>query len=133
MEYTASHKNSFKRWVKDGILHYDTPQILALIQPPVSINNCFFGIKRTWRTFDVDVNLEIKLLGTVLNKMFLIFQTFCSIVLLRMKNLKKKHSQVKILQNLRILPCQNALVVDFFCQSFCSKRILTSTEYCNLQ
>ena len=34
-----------------------------------------------------------------------------------MKCLKKKHSQVKILQNLSFLPCQNALVVDFFCQS----------------
>ena len=34
-----------------------------------------------------------------------------------MKCLKKKHSQVKIQQNLRILPSQNALVVNFFCQS----------------
>ena len=34
-----------------------------------------------------------------------------------MKCLKKKHSQVKILYNLRILPRQNALIVDLFCQS----------------
>ena len=31
MEYTVSHKNSFKWPVKDDILYYDTPLILALI------------------------------------------------------------------------------------------------------
>ena len=45
MEYTASCKNGF-RLVKDGILYYDTPRILALIQPPAPISNCFFGIKK---------------------------------------------------------------------------------------
>ena len=34
-----------------------------------------------------------------------------------MKSLKKKDFLVKIMQNLRILPCQNTVVVDFFCQS----------------
>ena len=46
MVYTASHKNSFKKSVKDDILHYDTPQILASIQQPAPISNCFFGIKK---------------------------------------------------------------------------------------
>ena len=68
----------------------------------------------TWQTFIAEVNLEIKTPGTALNKIFLIFQIFSGIILVRMKSLKKKHSQVKILQNLRILPCQNALVDDFF-------------------
>ena len=45
MEYTASRKKSFKRLVKDDILYYGTPQILALIQPPAAISNLFFGIK----------------------------------------------------------------------------------------
>ena len=45
MVYTASRKNSFERSVKD-ILHYDTPQILASIQQPAPISNCFFGIKK---------------------------------------------------------------------------------------
>ena len=42
-DYTASCKNSFK-WLY--ILHYDTPQILASIQQPAPISNCFFGIKK---------------------------------------------------------------------------------------
>ena len=46
MEYTASHKNSFIWSVKDDILYYDTPQILASIQPPAPISNRFFGIKK---------------------------------------------------------------------------------------
>ena len=46
MEYTASRKNSFKWSVKDDILNYDTPQILALIQQPAPISNCFFRIKK---------------------------------------------------------------------------------------
>ena len=46
MEYTASRKSSFKWLFNDGILHYDTPQILALIQQPVTIYNCFFSIKK---------------------------------------------------------------------------------------
>ena len=46
MEYIASHKSSFKWSVKDDILHYDTPQILALIQQPASISNCFLGVKK---------------------------------------------------------------------------------------
>ena len=37
MQYAGSRKNSFKWLVKDGILHYDTPQILASIQQPVTI------------------------------------------------------------------------------------------------
>ena len=45
MVYTASRKNSFKRSVKD-ILHYDKPQILASIQQPAPISNCFFRIKK---------------------------------------------------------------------------------------
>ena len=119
MEYTASHKNSFKRWVKDGILHYDTPQILALIQPPVSMSTYFFGIKKKqfWRTFDAEFNLEIKIPSIVLNKIFLIFQILCGIILSMMKSLKKKDFLVKIMQNLRTLPCQNTVVVGFFCQS----------------
>ena len=44
MDYTASCKNSFK-WLYD-ILDYDTPQILASIQQPAPISNCFFGIKK---------------------------------------------------------------------------------------
>ena len=44
MDYTASCKNSFK-WLYD-ILHYDTPQILASIQQPAPISNCFFEIKK---------------------------------------------------------------------------------------
>ena len=46
MEYAASHENSFQWSVKDDILHYHIPQILALIQPPGSIGNCFFGIRK---------------------------------------------------------------------------------------
>ena len=46
MEYTASCKNGFRRLVKDDILYYDTPWILAFIQPPAPISNCFFGIKK---------------------------------------------------------------------------------------
>ena len=46
MEYTASHKNSFKWSVKDVVLHYDALQILALIQQPAPISNCFFVIKK---------------------------------------------------------------------------------------
>ena len=42
MEYAASRKNSFKWPGKDDILYYDTPQILALIQPPAPISNRFF-------------------------------------------------------------------------------------------
>ena len=108
--YPASHKHSFKWSVKDDILH--------LIQQQAPISNCFFEIKKqAWGTFVADVSLEIKIPGTALNKIFLIFQICCSIILLRMKSLKKKYSQVKILQNLRILPCQNLLVMDFFCKS----------------
>ena len=46
MEYTASYKNSFNWPVKGDILYYATPQILASIQPPAPINNCFFKIKK---------------------------------------------------------------------------------------
>ena len=46
MEYATSHKNSFKWLVKDDILHYDTPQILTLIQQAAVISNCFFKIKK---------------------------------------------------------------------------------------
>ena len=46
MEYANSHKNSFKWLVKDDILHYGTPQILALIQQVAPISNCFFKIKK---------------------------------------------------------------------------------------
>ena len=42
IEYTASCKNSFKVPVKDDILYYDTPQILASIQLPAPISNRFF-------------------------------------------------------------------------------------------
>ena len=45
MKYAASRKDSFKWPVKDDILYYDTPQMLAWIQPPTPISNCFFGIK----------------------------------------------------------------------------------------
>ena len=45
MEYTACLKNNFKWPVKDDILYYDTPQILASIQPPDSRSTYFFGIK----------------------------------------------------------------------------------------
>ena len=64
-------------------------------------------------TFMAKVNLEIKIPGTVLKKIFLIFQTFYGIILLRMKYSKKKHSEVKILQNIRILPCQNVVGLFF--------------------
>ena len=46
MEYTASCKNSFKWPVKEDILYYETPQILASIQSPAPISYCFFGIKK---------------------------------------------------------------------------------------
>ena len=45
MEYTASRKNSFKWPVKDDILYYDTPKVLAPIQQPAPISDCFFRIK----------------------------------------------------------------------------------------
>ena len=46
-----------------------THHILALIQQPPSISNCFFGIEtQAWGTFVADVNLEIKIPG--LNKVF---------------------------------------------------------------
>ena len=52
-----------------------------------------------------------------------------------MKYPKKKHLQVKILQNLEILPCQNTLVVYFFFfqSNFALTKILTTIEYFNLQ
>ena len=46
LEYTASRKNSFKWSVKDDILHYDTKHILALIQQPAPICNCFLRVKK---------------------------------------------------------------------------------------
>ena len=46
VEYTASHKKSFKWSVKNGILHYDTTDILASTQQPTPICNCFFRIKK---------------------------------------------------------------------------------------
>ena len=46
VEYTASRKKSFKWSVKNGILHYDTTHILASIQQPTPICNCFFRIKK---------------------------------------------------------------------------------------
>ena len=46
MGYTASCKNSFKWPVKGDILYYDTTPILALIQPPAPVSNCFCGIKK---------------------------------------------------------------------------------------
>ena len=46
MEYTASPKNSFKWPVKNDILYYDKPHILASIQLPAPISNYFFGIKK---------------------------------------------------------------------------------------
>ena len=42
MEYTGSCKNTFKWPGKDDIFFYDTPQILASIQPPAPIGNRFF-------------------------------------------------------------------------------------------
>ena len=58
----------------------------------------------------------MKILGTVLNNIFN-FPNFLGIIFLSMKCLKKKQSQIKILQNLRILPPQNSLEIDFFCVS----------------
>ena len=79
--------------MKDDTLHYDTLQILTLIQEPAPISNRFLGIKKhPILTFVADVNLEIKIPGTVLNKTFVIFQIFCVIILLKMKYSKKKHS-----------------------------------------
>ena len=69
---------------------------------------------KSLKNFCCRCQLGIKIPGTDSNKMFLIFQTFCSIILLRMKYSKKEHLQIKILQNLEILPCQNTLVVYFF-------------------
>ena len=46
VECIAYRKNSFKWSVKDDILHNDTTHILALIQQPASICNCFFRIKK---------------------------------------------------------------------------------------
>ena len=46
VEYTASHKKSFKWSLKDDILHYDTTHILASIQQPAPICNCFSRIKK---------------------------------------------------------------------------------------
>ena len=51
MKYTVSRKNSFKWSIKDDILHYDTPLILALIQQPAPICNCFFRIKKKNTSF----------------------------------------------------------------------------------
>ena len=135
MEYTASCKNSFKWPVKDDILYYDTPQILALIQPPAPISNRFFRIKKQeleelslqMSTWNEDSRYSFK--QNIFN-----FPNFLDIIFLSMKYLKKKQSQIKILQNLRILPRQNSLVIDFFLSiKFWIKRILTTTEYSNLQ
>ena len=46
VEYTASRQNSFKWSVKDDIVHFDTTHILASIQQPAPICNCFFRIKK---------------------------------------------------------------------------------------
>ena len=48
VEYTVSQKKKKKgfKWpVKDDILDYDTPEILASIQQSAPISNCFFRIK----------------------------------------------------------------------------------------
>ena len=48
-----------------------TYQILALIQQPAPISNCFFRIKKhKLEELVADVNSEIKIPGTVLNKIF---------------------------------------------------------------
>ena len=48
-----------------------THQILALIQQPAPISNCFFRIKKhKLEELVADVNSEIKIPGTVLNKIF---------------------------------------------------------------
>ena len=92
MEYTASHKHSFKWALTDDRLHYDIPDF-SFDSTTTPISNCFFGIKKqAWGTFVADVKLEIKFPGIVLNKLFLVFQIFCGIILLRIKGLKKKHS-----------------------------------------
>ena len=135
MEYTASFKNRFKWTIKDDILYYDTPQLLALIQPPAPISNRFFRIKKQeleelslqMSTWNEDSRYSFK--QNIFN-----FPNFLGIIFLSMKCLKKKQSQIKILQNLRILPRQNSLVIDFFLSiKFWIKRILTTTEYCNLR
>ena len=109
MGYTTSCKNSFKWPVKDDILHYDTPQILAWIQEPAPKT-------WPWRTFVADVNLEIKIPGTVLNKTFLIFQIFCVIILLKMKYSKKKHSSKNNAKS-KDFTVPKSTSSRFFCQS----------------
>ena len=118
MEYTASCKNRFKWTIKDDILYYDTPQLLALIQPPAPISSRFFRIKKQeleelslqMSTWNEDSRYSFK--QNIFN-----FPNFLGIIFLSMKCLKKKQSQIKILQNLRILPLQNSLEIDFFCVS----------------
>ena len=44
MAYTSVGKNSFKWPSKDDIIYYDPDQILCSIQPPIPINNRFFGL-----------------------------------------------------------------------------------------
>ena len=80
-----------------------THQILALIQQPVKICNCFFK-NTNLKNFHCRCQLgnsKHSFKQNITN-----FPICCCIFLVRMKCSKKKHPQVKIMQNLRILPCQ---------------------------
>ena len=58
MKYTASRKSSFKWSIKDDILHYETPLILALIQQPAPICNCFFRIKKKHKLEELSLQMS---------------------------------------------------------------------------
>ena len=129
MEYTASHKNSFKWSVKDDILHYDTPQILALIQQPAPICNCFFRIKNTsLKNFHCNVNQEIKIPSTVLNKNFLQYN-FSKDEMFEEEKLLSKNT-AKCMDFTIPKPTSSRFFLSI---KLCIKRILTTTDYCILQ
>ena len=44
MAYVSSGKNCFRWPAKDDILTYGLEDIIAVIDPPVPINQCHFGI-----------------------------------------------------------------------------------------
>ena len=113
-----------------------TYQMLALIQQPAPISNCFFGIKKKIQalgTFVADVNFKIKILGTVLNKIFLVFLIFYGIILFKDEKFEDETLSSKSTLKFKDFTMPKCTRSGFFLSiRFCIKRILTTTDYCNL-
>ena len=110
-------------WSKT-IYYTITHQILALIQQPASISNWFFGIKKcNLRNFCCECQLGNEDSRYSLKQNIFNFPNIFWCNFIKDEKFEEETLSSKILQNLRILPCQNSLVVDFFCKSdFALKR-----------